>query len=346
MTGCWVGLDVGDRTIRLCAIGDAGQVIHEADCDPDALAVAAALRGLGDIVIHAVALEAGGNGHLVRQLKAADVPIIRFETRQASSFLRLRRNKTDAIDALGLAELARIGSALVSKVWTRGREASVVRTHLAVRHRLVVVRVGLENLLRTSCAQHGVRLTFGRRDRAVQDALSRIDEFRDAGLEDLVSFTAVSTIVTALRKEISACDRRLADLAQTIPECRRFMTVPGVGALTALSFYSLIEDPSRFPVNAAVGPYLGLTPTTKQSGTVRRSGRISRMGNKATRTHLFNAAKSLLFISKTDCALKRWGLALRERTSARKATIGLARKIAVLLLHLWKTGDEFKAFPH
>lgn len=63
------------------------------------------------------------------------------------------------------------------------------------------------------------------------------------------------------------------------PVCSNLMTVPGVGPITALSFYSAIGDPSRFQRTHDVGPYFGLTPSIHQSGVLARVGRISRFGN-------------------------------------------------------------------
>jgi transposase len=51
------------------------------------------------------------------------------------------------------------------------------------------------------------------------------------------------------------------------------MTVPGVGALTALAYVSAIADPTRFRRSADVGAYLGLTPGRYQSGEIDRQGR-------------------------------------------------------------------------
>ncbi len=86
----------------------------------------------------------------------------------------------------------------------------------------------------------------------------------------------------------------MRDIASNNPTCRNFQTIPGVGAVIALSFYSAIGDPHRFERSRDVGAYLGLTPTLYQSGATSRRGRISRHGNKLTRMHLITAATVLL----------------------------------------------------
>ena len=55
--------------------------------------------------------------------------------------------------------------------------------------------------------------------------------------------------------------------------CRRLMTVPGVGALVAVTFTSAVDDPARFRRSRAVGAHFGLTPKKYQSGRDRRDRR-------------------------------------------------------------------------
>jgi transposase len=57
-------------------------------------------------------------------------------------------------------------------------------------------------------------------------------------------------------------------LARDTPICRRFMEVPGVGPITALSFFTAIEEPERFRRADDVAAYLGLTPRVYQSGEI------------------------------------------------------------------------------
>jgi transposase len=62
--------------------------------------------------------------------------------------------------------------------------------------------------------------------------------------------------------------------------CRRLMTIPGVGQLTALTFVAAIDHPSRIRRSRDVGAYLGLVPRRHQSGEVDSVGRISKCGGQ------------------------------------------------------------------
>jgi transposase len=119
------------------------------------------------------------------------------------------------------------------------------------------------------------------------------------------------------------------------------MTAPGVGVITAAAFVSAIDDPTRFAQSADVGAYLGLTPRRYQSGEVDRGGRISKCGDRQVRSYLFEAAKGLLWRTKRRSALQAWGLKLQQRLGRRQATVAVARKLAVILLRMWRTETVF-----
>ena len=53
---------------------------------------------------------------------------------------------------------------------------------------------------------------------------------------------------------------------------QRFMTVDGVGPVTALTFKAVIDDPYRFKKSRSVGAYLGMTPTQYSSGETVSKG--------------------------------------------------------------------------
>ena len=120
------------------------------------------------------------------------------------------------------------------------------------------------------------------------------------------------------------------------------MSVPGVGVLSVLSYVSMVEDPARFAKSRAVGAHLGLTPRQYQSGEIDRSGRISRCGDTLARTLLYEAAIVLLTRVKRASSLKDWALAIARRSGSGKARVALARKLAVILHSIWRSGEPFR----
>lgn len=108
----------------------------------------------------------------------------------------------------------------------------------------------------------------------------------------------------------------------------------------------MIEDPARFARTHDIGAYLGLIPAVKQSGQMFHRGRISKAGNQLTRTHLVMAARVILGRAKLECALTDWSRGLAQRVGHSKARVAVARKLAVLLLSMWKSGRDFEPYPN
>src|SRR3954449_4204592 len=116
-----------------------------------------------------------------------------------------------------------------------------------------------------------------------------------------------------MTQEVERLTKRVLDEVRAEPTCRRLMTVPGVGPLTALAFRATIDQPNRFRKSRDVGAHLGLTPRRYQSGETDVQGRISRCGDELARTALYEAAHSLLIRSRKWSALRAWGLQVAKR---------------------------------
>jgi transposase len=132
------------------------------------------------------------------------------------------------------------------------------------------------------------------------------------------------------------------DLARADDTVQRLMTVPGVGVVTALAYRHTIDDPGRFGSAQTVGAYLGLTPRWHQSGDTDVQGSVSKWGDRALRSYLYEAAVVLLYRSKRSSKLKTWGEQLVRRVGMKKAHVAVARKLAVILHCIWTDGTEFE----
>lgn len=144
-----------------------------------------------------------------------------------------------------------------------------------------------------------------------------------------------------LQADAQRIEAELEALAAANPICRRFVAVPGVGAITALSFFTAVGEPSRFRRTDDVAAYLGLTPRVYQPGESLTHGRISKMGNRLTRTHLVTTATVMSSATKTFSTMKDWGLRLANKVGFNKARVAVARKLAIILFGIWRDGTQF-----
>jgi transposase len=146
----------------------------------------------------------------------------------------------------------------------------------------------------------------------------------------------------ALRSQFAILDRMLLDLVRDDSVCRRLMTVPGVGPVVAFTFQATVDIPQRFVNSKAVGAHFGLTPRAFSSGETDYTGRISRRGDALMRATLYEAAHTLLTHTKRWSGLKDWGIRVAQRRGLPKATVAVARKLAVILHRMWMDNTEFR----
>ena len=145
----------------------------------------------------------------------------------------------------------------------------------------------------------------------------------------------------ALRAQYAELHKMVLAATRAHPACRRLMTAPGVGPVVALTYATAVDVPERFSRSRDVGAHFGLTPRKYASGEIDRNGAVSKSGDRLARQALYQAALSLLTRTHRWSALKAWGMALAKRRGLKRATVAVARKLAVLLHRLWIDGADF-----
>ena len=203
---------------------------------------------------------------------------------------------------------------------------------------LINKRRDVENGIRALLREVGLKV--GTPSRKTFPARVRELAADDAVLASLAA--SMLSVIEIMTEEVERLTRRVLDEVRDEPTCRRLMTVPGVGPLTALAFRATIDQPSRFRRSRDVGAHLGLTPRRYQSGETDVQGHISRCGDELARTALYEAAHSLLIRSTKWSALRAWGMNVAKRRGMVRARVAVARKLAVILHRMWADGSEFR----
>jgi transposase len=333
----YVGLDVAQKETAVCVVDVVGTKLWTGKCRSIPTVIAALLRERAPDATR-VGMETGPLAVWYwHEFKRLGVPVVCIHARQAKAALSLQVNKTDQNDAHGLAQIVRTG-------WYRPVEMKSLASHqlralLQARQQLVGIRTKLYNEVRGILKTFGVILPAGKGSTFLGLVHARAPEIPEV---HLVIDTLLETWCE-VQRQISQLDRVLRHTARQQPVCRRWMTVPGVGPLTAVAYLTTIDNPARFRRSKDVGPYLGLTPRRYQSGDVDQTGHISKCGDRLTRSLLFEAAGVLLSRSRAPSALKDWGLGIARRAGYAKARVAVARKLAILLHRLWVDNTEFVA---
>lgn len=331
----YVGLDVSLEETAVCITDQSGEIMKEGMVSTDPKSIGSYLQSSG-LPLERVGMEASNLSiWLYHELSAAGLPITVIETRHAKAALAAQQVKTDRNDARGIAHIMRTG--WYKTVHVKSDASQRLQMLLVNRRFLVEQRVALENQIRGSLKTFGLKTgktTVRQYDARIKELIGQDGEL-EAGIMPLLEAR------TVILKKIDELTKMLMTGAQNDDVCRRLMTVPGVGPMTALTYKSSIDDPSRFRRSRHVPPHLGLTPRKYASGEVEYDGRITKCGDDVLRTHLYEAAAYILRPSSKANRLKSWGLRIAKRGGTKKARIAVSRKLAKVMHRIWIDGTEF-----
>jgi transposase len=332
----YIGLDVSLKETSVAVIDENDKLVWRGRVASTPEAIADALKK------HAaraerIGLEAGQlAAWLYHGLKAKGWPVTCIDARHAKAALSLKVNKTDANDALGLAQIMRVG--WFREVAVKGHDCQALRALLVARAQIVSQITTLKNCMR------GILKTFGhvlpKKLRASYIASVREIVHGNTTLEPIIM--PMLKTLAATMEQLQVYDRSVQRIAREDETARHLMTAPGVGMIVALAYLTGVEAPARFARSSSVGAYFGMTPRRYQSGEVDQAGRVSKCGDGMVRGLLFEAAKVLLSRSAKPNDLQAWGRSLMRRMGKKKATMAVARKLAVILHRMWSTGEPFR----
>jgi transposase len=333
----YAGIDVSLESSSVCIVDAQGKIVKEAKVasEPEALIAWFAAQPM---MPARIGLEAGPLSQwLFAGMKSAGRAVELIETRHVRDAFKAMPVKTDRKDARGIAHLMRLG--WFRPVHCKSLPAQEVRALLTARKLLQAKRHDVEMSLRGVLRGFGLKVgpttpkTFEGRVRDLVTHHSTLGMIADALLKAR----------TVLMQEFKAIEKRLYAFARGDTPTRRLMTMPGVGAMVALTFSSAIDDPGRFRSSRMVGAHFGLTPRKHQSGESDVTGRISKIGDHGVRVALYEAANVILTRAVKGSDLKSWALNIAKRAGMRKAKVALARKIAVVLHRMLADGTSFMA---
>jgi transposase len=332
----YAGLDVSLELTSVCIVDERGAIVSEAKVgsEPEVL-----IRFLCEqqLPIARVGLEAGPLSQWLHAgLVAAGFAAVLLETRHVKAALSAMTVKTDRRDARGIAQLLRLG--WYRPVHAKSASAQEVRALLTARKLIQAKLLDIESGIRGVLRGFGLKVGPISRGRFEARILELVDGH--AMLETAIG--AMLAARAALDVEFKRLHRALLALVRADPVCRQLMTVPGVGAIVAITFKSGVDDPTRFKRSRDVGPHFGLTPRKYQSGELDVTGSITKVGDRMVRTALYEAASVMLTRTVRFSGLKAWAMAVAKRRGMKKARVALARKLGVILHRMWIDGTTFR----
>ena len=248
--------------------------------------------------------------------------------------------KNDPQDARTLAEMAWAKPALLAPIQHRSAAAQADLNLVRARDLLVEARTKLIDGVRCLVKGTGARVRKCPSGQFTSRAHEQMPNQVRAAAAHLLE------VIDELSEKIRYYDELLEHVAQTrYGHTAVLKQISGVGTLTALAYVLTIDNPWRFERSRDVGCFLGLRPKQQDSGQRSPQLRITKAGDSYLRKMMVSCAHYILGPFGPDTDLRRWGLKLCERggkNAKKRAVVAVARKLAVLLHHLWVTGEVYE----
>jgi transposase len=332
-----VGIDLGDKVNVVCILDARGEVVLRDRVPCCVQDMGMFFKGVPRCV---VAVETGTHSRWVSQLLLEmGFEVLVGNSRKTRSIWDTEV-KDDDRDAEQLARMARFDRKLLHPVRHRGAAAHRDLEALKARDILVSCRTKLINHVKGVVKTFGYRIRGGSAEAFHRRAAADMPE-------DLVSvMSPLLEALSELTAKIRACDRRAEQLCEErYPQTRRLRKIRGVGPITSLAFVLTLEDPTRYKNSRSAGAFLGLTPRRDQSGESDKQLPITKAGNGYMRRLLVTSANYILGAFGEDCNLRRFGERLQQhggKNAKKRATVAVARKLAVLMHAMWLNGTEYQ----
>ena len=330
-----VGIDLGDAYSYVCVLDPQGRVARRFRhaTTPKAFRAHHEHRESSLVVI-----ETGTHSPWISRLLAECGHEVIVANARRVALISRGKKKTDREDCEALARLGRIDPEFLSPIEHRGEESQLDMTALRARSAAIRARTQLINAVRGLVKPCGERIPKCGSATFHKTARKHMPPQLKESLEPLLVLIEASTTL------IKAYDEQVKALCAKHKPTQLLQAVPGVGPIASLTFVLTLEDPRRFRRSRQVGAYLGLTPRLSESGDSKPQLRITKAGDVDLRTLLVTSAQYILGPWGPDSDLRRCGLALAERgarNGKKRAVVAVARRLAVLLHHLWKTGEVY-----
>lgn len=337
-----IGMDLGDKQHVLCLLDKDGEAVEGCLLGNQATRLEEFFRRFPDPSSVRIGLESGTHSPWISHLLVEwGFDVLVGNARKLRAIWQ-NDHKDDYRDAEMLGRIARFDPRLLYPIQHRSMAAHADLAVIRARDALVRARTALINCARGLVKSEGTRLPACSAESFASKAAEHVPIALRPALGPLLQEAAS---LTSKIRQYDRCIERLCE--HRYPETERLRQIAGVGALTSLAFILTIEDPTRFNKNRSIGPFLGLTPKRDQSGKTDKQLPISKAGDAHLRRLLNQAAHYIMGPFGPDCDLRRFG----ERLVARggkapkaRAVAAVSRKLAVLMLHLWKAGDVYEPF--
>lgn len=283
-----------------------------------------------------IALETGTQAMwLARMLSAMGmVPVVLNAQEVRKKALRPRQ-KSDRRDALEICDGVRRG---IYQTSVYVPDAATLRLRAILSRRRHFVKTATRQINAARFVLRAVGLSSEATSLTTKAAWEKLMA-RPSVSDQRAHLAMHATLWAVAREQVARLEAELAEaLAPFAAPAELLMTTPGVGPITAATFIATLGTPTRFADSHAVVSYLGLAPSTYNSGETERHGQITKQGSSEMRSLLCEAAQQA---SLAKHPLNPYWKKLWAKKGHNSAVVAVAARLARILWRMWRDDAKF-----
>lgn len=330
-----VGLDLADKNSDWVGLDAAGEMVvrqRVRTTEPELR------KTFGSMKPTVIAIEVGTHSAWVSRVLSDCGHRVVVANARKIALIHQNKRKNNNIDAETLARLARADEKLLFPITHRDEQSQADLAVLRSRDLIMGARTKLINHVRGCTKVFGTQLPKCSAEAFAKRCKPLLPEAIKTAIEPVFDH------IDRMSEQIDAYDKQVLRMIERHPAAQQLMQIKGVGPLTSLAFVLTIEDPRRMAGSRSTGAYFGLVPGSDDSGETHTQKRITKEGDRFCRRLLVLAAHYILGRFGPDSDLRRHGLAIAARggkNAKKRAAVAVARKLAVMMHHLWISGETY-----
>jgi transposase len=330
------GIDIGKTVFHLIGLSKEGQIVIKKRFTRKQL-----ITHTVNMPACLIGMEACPGAHfLARVLRAQGHEVKLMPAEYVRPFVK--SNKNDYVDAEAIAEA--VQRPTMRFVPIKNEAQLDLQALHRVRDRWMGRRTAVINQIRGFLLEHGITIAVGpaHLKRQIPSILEDADNLLSSRMRALL--VELRDEWEKLETQIEEINREFAQAAKKEENCRRLLTIPGIGPLTATALTAAIGNGAAFHKSRDLAAWLGLVPRQHSTGGKARLLGISKRGNPYLRRLFIHGGRAVVArVKREGHTFGSWLDHIEARSPRNVVVVAMANKLARIAWAVLTRGQVYCA---